>query len=80
MIQNSPDWHIRYFTIYYSDGFEITPKRVPSFTQEDAISLVLMARGSIEIGISETKVGEYMLSCDTEKLTICCRNCRVLMH
>jgi cytidyltransferase-like protein len=71
MIQNNPERYIRHFTIYYSDGFEIITKWFPPFMLKDTISLVLMARGSIENGISATKVREYILSGDTEKLKDC---------
>lgn len=71
MVQNSPDGYSRHFTIYYSDGFEIITKWFPPFMLNDTISLFLMARGSIEKGISVTKVREYILSGGTEKLKDC---------
>jgi len=50
------------FTMYYSDGFEIITKWFPGFMFKSNVSLVLLARGSVEDGISATKVREAILT------------------
>lgn len=44
------------FTIYYSDGFEIITSWFPGFLLRNNISLSLLARNSVEEGISATQV------------------------
>lgn len=43
-------------TIYYSDGAEIILKWFPGFLLKNYVSLCLMARGTVEDGISATEV------------------------
>ena len=44
------------FTIYYSDGFEIITSWFPGFLLRNNVSLSLLARNSVEDGVSATKV------------------------
>ncbi len=55
-----------YFTIYYSDGFEIITTWFPTFIMRDFVSLKLLARGSTCSGISATKVRQMILNGDDE--------------
>ena len=48
------------FTIYYSDGFEIITSWFPGFLLRNNVSLSLLARNSVEDGISATKVRNLM--------------------
>lgn len=49
------------FTIYYSDGYEIITSWFPGFILRDSISLSLLARNSVESGVSATKVRSLLL-------------------
>jgi len=53
-----------YFTIYYSDGFEIITTWFPTFILRDFVSLKLLARGATCSGISATKVRQMILNND----------------
>lgn len=55
-----------YFTIYYSDGFEIITTWFPTFILRDFVSLKLLARGATCSGISATKVRQMILNGDDE--------------
>ena len=55
-----------YFTIYYSDGFEIITTWFPTFIMRDFVSLKLLARGATCSGISATKVRQMILNDDSE--------------
>ena len=57
-----------YFTIYYSDGFEIITTWFPSFVMRNNVSLKLIARGATCSGISATKVRKMILDGDDEEL------------
>ncbi len=57
-----------FFTIYYSDGFEIITTWFPGFILRNNVSLSLLARGATCKGISATKVREMILSDNTEEL------------
>lgn len=48
------------FTIYYSDGFEIITSWFPGFLLRNNVSLSLLARNSVEDGISSTQVRSLM--------------------
>jgi cytidyltransferase-like protein len=54
--------HCSNFTIYYSDGFEIITKWFPGFILRNNVSLSLLARNSVEKGVSATSVREMILS------------------
>jgi cytidyltransferase-like protein len=49
-----------YFTIYYSDGFEIITTWFPSFILRNNVSLCLLARNATVEGISATKVRQLI--------------------
>ena len=49
------------FTMYYSDGFEIITSWFPGFLLRNNVSLSLLARNSVEEGISATKVRNLMI-------------------
>ena len=49
------------FTMYYSDGFEIITTWFPGFILRNNVSLSLLARNSIENGISATSVRKYIM-------------------
>lgn len=49
-----------YFTIYYSDGFEIITTWFPSFILRNNVSLCLLARNANVKGISATKVRQLI--------------------
>lgn len=51
-----------YFTIYYSDGFEIITSWFPGFLLRNNVSLSLLARNTCEDGISATEVRELILN------------------
>jgi hypothetical protein len=55
-----------YFTIYYSDGFEIITTWFPAFVLRNNVSLKLLARGATCSGISATKVRQMILNGDDE--------------
>lgn len=55
-----------YFTMYYSDGFEIITKWFPGFMFKNNVSLVLLARGTVEDGVSATEVRKAILGNDQE--------------
>lgn len=50
------------FTMYYSDGFEIITKWFPVFLFKSNISLVLLARGTVEDGVSATEVRKAIVN------------------
>ena len=52
------------FTIYYSDGFEIITSWFPGFILRNNVSLSLLARGSVEDGVSATQVRECIMTDD----------------
>lgn len=54
------------FTIYYSDGYEIITSWFPGFLLRNNVSLSLLARNTIEDGVSATKVRQLMLFSDGE--------------
>lgn len=56
------------FTMYYSDGFEIITSWFPGFLLRNNVSLSLLARNSIEDGISATKVRHLISSGEEEEL------------
>ena len=56
------------FTIYYSDGFEIITSWFPGFILRNNVSLSLLARGSVEKGISATSVRELIINENWEEL------------
>ena len=56
------------FTIYYSDGFEIITSWFPGFILRNNVSLSLLARGSVEKGISATRVRELIIGSNLEEL------------
>lgn len=55
------------FTMYYSDGFEIITTWFPGFVLRNYVSLVLLARGKVEKGISATRIRESLLNYDKEE-------------
>lgn len=57
------------FTMYYSDGFEIITTWFPGFILRNYVSLVLLARGKVEKGISATEVRNLILYGDNEEDT-----------
>lgn len=57
-----------YFTIYYSDGFEIITTWFPPFVLRNNVSLKLLARGATCSGISATKVRKMILDEDYDEL------------
>ena len=56
------------FTIYYSDGFEIITTWFPGFILRNNVSLSLLARNSVENGISATAVRKMIMDRDDENL------------
>ena len=56
------------FTIYYSDGFEIITTWFPGFILRNNVSLSLLARNSVENGISATSVRKMIMDKDDENL------------
>lgn len=56
------------FTIYYSDGFEIITTWFPGFILRNNVSLSLLARNSVENGISATVVRKMIMDRDDENL------------
>lgn len=63
------------FTIYYSDGFEIITTWFPGFILRNNVSLSLLARNSIENGISATSVRKMIMDRDDENLKKVVPNC-----
>lgn len=57
-----------YFTIYYSDGFEIITTWFPSFLLRNNVSLSLLARNASVEGISATKIRGLILEENDEEL------------
>ncbi len=57
-----------YFTIYYSDGFEIITTWFPPFILRNNVSLKLIARGATCSGISATQVRGMIEAGDWEAL------------
>lgn len=56
------------FTMYYSDGFEIITTWFPGFILRNNVSLSLLARNSIENGISATTVRKYIVEGNDDEL------------
>ena len=56
------------FTMYYSDGFEIITTWFPGFILRNNVSLSLLARNSIENGISATQVRKYIVDGNDKEL------------
>lgn len=63
------------FTIYYSDGFEIITTWFPGFILRNNVSLSLLARNSVENGISATSVRKMIMEGDDEHLKKVVPNC-----
>lgn len=59
-----------YFTIYYSDGYEIITSWFPGHILRNYISLSLLARAKVEKGISATQVREVLMSYDKDDETL----------
>lgn len=57
-----------YFTIYYSDGFEIITSWFPGWLLRKYVSMSLMARGGCVDGISATAVRKAILDDDFKTL------------
>lgn len=57
-----------YFTIYYSDGFEIITSWFPGWVLRKYVSLSLMARGGCSDGISATLVRKTIMNDDIKAL------------
>ena len=55
------------FTMYYSDGFEIITTWFPGFVLRNYVSLVLLARGKVEKGVSATEVRKCMITYDSDE-------------
>lgn len=58
------------FTMYYSDGYEIITQWFPAIIMRNYVSLSLLARGSVESGISATDVRQYIIN-NSSKLEEC---------
>lgn len=56
------------FTIYYSDGFEIITTWFPGFILRNNVSLSLIARNSVENGVSATNVRKMIMDGNDEEL------------
>lgn len=56
------------FTMYYSDGFEIITTWFPGFILRNNVSLSLIARNSVENGISATQVRKMIVDGDDDAL------------
>lgn len=65
-----------YFTIYYSDGFEIITTWFPSFILRNNVSLCLLARNATVSGISATKVRQ-LIEEDSKDLSVYVPQCVV---
>lgn len=57
-----------YFTIYYSDGFEIITKWFPGCILRNFVTLHLMARNAVEGGVSATEVRKLIVDKDITTL------------
>lgn len=57
-----------YFTIYYSDGFQIIMEWFPNFITRDFVSFKLNARGTIYDNLSATQVRDMIVRNDVEQL------------
>ena len=57
------------FTMYYSDGFEIITTWFPGFILRNNVSLSLLARNSIENGISATTVRKHIVEGNDKELS-----------
>lgn len=60
-----------YFTMYYSDGYEIITTWFPGFILKNYVSLALLARGNVEKGVSATKVRDLIKSKNDVELIKC---------
>lgn len=58
------------FTMYYSDGFEIITTWFPGFILRNYVSLVLLARGKVEKGISATDIRRLILEYEKDTETL----------
>lgn len=58
------------FTIYYSDGFEIITTWFPGFVMRNNVSLALLARNTMEAGISATQVRNYIMEDSAELIGV----------
>lgn len=58
------------FTMYYSDGFEIITTWFPGFILRNYVSLVLLARGKVQKGVSATQVRNLILNYDKDQDTL----------
>jgi cytidyltransferase-like protein len=56
------------FTMYYSDGFEIITTWFPGFILRNNVSLSLIARNSVENGISATEVRKMIVENNEDEL------------
>ena len=56
------------FTMYYSDGFEIITTWFPGFILRNNVSLSLIARNSVENGISATQVRKMIVDGNDDAL------------
>lgn len=54
------------FTMYYSDGYEIITSWFPGFLLRDNVSLSLLARNTVEDGISATRVRTLLSRLDDD--------------
>lgn len=57
-----------YFTMYYSDGFEIITTWFPTFILRNNVSLSLLARNATVEGISATKIRQYIVDGNDDML------------
>lgn len=64
-----------YFTLYYSDGYEIITSWFPGFILRNCISLNLLARNSVHDGVSATYVRNCIQYSDWDKLKTIVPNC-----
>jgi len=74
-----------FFTLYYSDGFQIVMEWFPSFITRDFVSFKLNARGAIYNALSATKVREMIRTNDVEGMkeavpTVVMENALFLKH
>lgn len=79
---NSHDWGFYFFanvvsaigqsqfTLYYSDGYEVVTQWFPAFILRNNISLSLLARNSVESGVSATLVREYIERNDSQLVNV----------
>lgn len=64
-----------FFTMYYSDGWEIVMEWFPAFIRNNYVSFKLNARGNILNNLSATKVRGYILDDDKVSLAKSVPNC-----